>query len=213
MAQKAVDMSGQKVGMLTVISRAENTKSNKAQWLCKCDCGNYTIVSRRHLKDYSTVSCGCYRSELAKKQHSTHNMKGTRLYRIWSGMKDRCLNPKSKYWSKYGERGIGICKDWRKFENFYEWAIKNGYKEDLTIDRINNDGDYEPSNCRWATYKEQENNRSNNRILEYKNQSHTISEWSEIVGIKQRIISQRLIHGWTVERALTQKPRRRNKYA
>lgn len=210
MPQKAVDMTGMRVGRLTVISRAENTKQNKAQWLCQCDCGNTTVVSRKHLKDGSTVSCGCFSRETAARVHTTHGMKKTRLYRIWSGMKDRCCNPKSKYWDRYGKRGIDVCDDWvQSFENFYWWSIKNGYSEELTIDRTDNDKGYSPDNCRWATYKEQENNRSNNRILEHKGQAHTISEWSNITGIEQRLISQRLYYGWDTEKALRQLPKRR----
>lgn len=209
MAHKAIDMVGMKIGRLTAISRAENTKQNKAQWLCKCDCGNTVVVSRRHLKDYSTVSCGCYRSDLAKEQHTTHGMKSTRLYRIWSGMKDRCCNPKSKYWNRYGGRGITVCDEWKNFfENFMEWSFTNGYTDDLTIDRIDNSKGYYPDNCKWATMKEQENNRGNNHLIEYKGETHTISEWSEITGIDQRLISQRLYHKWSEERALTQIPRR-----
>lgn len=212
MAQQAVDMAGMRIGRLTVVSRAENTNQNKAQWLCKCDCGKEVVVSRRHLKDFSTLSCGCYAKEKARERHTTHGMKRTRLYRIWAGMKDRCCNPKSKYWDRYGERGISVCDEWRNsFESFQSWAMSNGYKENLTIDRIDNSKGYSPDNCRWATYKEQENNRSNNRLLEHSGEVHTISEWGEITGIGQRLISQRLYHGWNIERALTQKPKRRMK--
>ena len=212
MPQKAIDMTGMKIGRLTVISRADNTNQNKAQWLCVCDCGNKVIVSRRHLKDFSTVSCGCYRSELAKENNSTHKMKGTRIYRIWSGIKDRCCNQNSKYWYRYGARGITVCDEWKNsFEQFYQWSLDNGYRDNLTLDRIDNNKGYYTDNCRWATYKEQENNRSNNRILEYEGETHTISQWSEIVGIEQRLISQRLYYGWSVKRALTELPKRRNK--
>lgn len=212
MAQQAIDMTGMKIGRLTVVSRAENTKQNKAQWLCRCDCGNEVVVSRRHLKDFSTLSCGCYAKEQASKIHTTHGMKGTRLYRIWSGMKDRCCNSNSKYWDRYGAKGIFVCSDWvNSFEKFQKWSMENGYEETLTIDRIENNKGYSPDNCRWATYKEQENNRSNNRLLEYNGETHTISEWQEITGINQRLISQRIYYGWNTERTLTQKPRRRAK--
>lgn len=211
MARRAVDMAGMRIGRLTVISRAENTRQNKAQWLCECDCGNEVVVSRRHLKDMSTLSCGCYRSDYAKDNNSTHGMKGTRLYRIWSGMKDRCCNPKSKYWDRYGARGIAICQEWLGFQEFYNWSIAHGYSKNLTLDRIDNDKGYSPENCRWATYSEQENNRRNNRILEFYGESHTVAEWSRIVGIDQRIIGQRIFYGWSIERALTQKVRKRGK--
>lgn len=212
MSRQAIDMIGVRVGRLEVISRAKNTSQNKAQWLCKCDCGNEIVVSRRHLIDSSTLSCGCYAKEIASQCHTKHGMKGTRLYRIWAGMKDRCLNHKSKYWHMYGGRGIDVCDEWKNsFESFMYWSMSNGYKDDLTIDRIENDKGYYPSNCRWATYKEQENNRRNNRLIQFGGETHTISEWEEITGIDSCLISQRLYYGWSIERALTQKPRRRNK--
>lgn len=200
MPQKAVDMAGMRIGRLTVISRAENTKNNKAQWLCKCDCGNMKVISRTHLKR-NTVSCGCYSAEIARISHTTHGMRKTRIYRIWSGMKDRCCNTKSKYWGNYGGRNITVCEEWKKsFESFLKWSNDNGYNDNLTIDRIDNNKGYSPDNCRWVTYKVQENNRSNNRILEYNGESHTVSQWSEITGINQRVISQRLYYGWCIDR-------------
>lgn len=210
MPQKLIDMSGQRVGRLTVIKRADKPKGTKPHWVCLCDCGNTTIVSRRHLKDHSTVSCGCYRIDFGK-ERKTHGMKGTRLYRIWTGMKDRCCNPNSKYWDKYGGRGINVCEEWKNsFESFYEWSINNGYTSKLTLDRADNDGDYDPNNCRWATYKEQENNRRNNVYLEYGGKKLTAQEWGEFLGIKPSIIRQRVLYGWDIERALTQEVRTRN---
>lgn len=181
MSGQAVDMVGQRIGRLTVISRAENTRQNKAQWLCKCDCGNRIVVSRRHLKDSSTNSCGCLQREVAKTTRTLHGQKNTRLYRIWVGIKDRCLNPNSKYWDRYGGRGISVCEEWKVFSKFYDWAISNGYQEHLTIDRINNDGWYSPQNCRWATYSEQENNRSNNVHVTIDGATHTVAEWSRLI--------------------------------
>lgn len=208
MPQKLIDMSGQIIGRLTVITRADKPKPAKTHWLCKCDCGNYTVVSRRHLKDHSTISCGCYRKE---KKPKTHGMKGTRIYRIWSGMKDRCCNPNSKYWKNYGGRGISVCDDWKtSFESFYEWSMDNGYTQELTLDRVNNDGNYEPSNCRWATMKEQSNNKRTNHYLTYKGETHTIQEWGELLGINPRIIHQRIYYNWEIERALTTEVKRRN---
>lgn len=208
--RKIIDMKGEKIGRLTVLERAENTKSNKAQWLCLCDCGNKVVIPRSSFIR-GTKSCGCLRSDWAKENNRIHGMKKTRLYRIWSGMKDRCCNPNSKYWGRYGGRGICVCDEWKNFIDFYEWSLESGYSEKLTLDRIDNNGDYCPENCRWSTYKQQENNRSNNRILVHNGESHTISEWSEIVGIDQRLISQRLYHGWSAYRALTELPKRRNK--
>ena len=121
-------------------------------------------------------------------------------------MKQRCYNSKMPNFKYYGARGIAVCDEWRNdSQSFYEWAILNGYKEELTLDRIDNSGNYEPSNCRWVTAKEQSNHRSNNIILSFNGENHTISEWSEITGIKQHVIRNRLIRGWSIENVLTRK--------
>ena len=129
-----------------------------------------------------------------------------RLTNIYSMMKQRCYNSKMPNFKYYGARGIAVCDEWRNdSQSFYEWAILNGYKEELTLDRIDNSGNYEPSNCRWVTAKEQSNHRSNNIILSFNGENHTISEWSEITGIKQHVIRNRLIRGWSIENVLTRK--------
>lgn len=184
MANPIIDMAGQRFGRLTVVSRAENSKSNKVRWLCVCDCGGNTITSRKHLISGASKSCGCYRRELGKKK-VTHGMKNTRLYRIWSGMKDRTTNPNSKYWNDYGGRGILICDKWLAFENFMDWAINSGYSEELTIDRVDVNGNYEPSNCRWSTYLEQENNRRNTFYCNYQGEVIPIMELSRKLNISR----------------------------
>lgn len=129
-----------------------------------------------------------------------------RLMRIYSMMKQRCYNTTMPNFKYYGGRGITVCEEWRNnSQSFYDWAISNGYSENLTLDRIDNNGNYEPSNCRWISMKEQGNHRSNNVILTLNGESHTVSEWSEIVGIKQYVIRNRIRRGWSVENALTRK--------
>lgn len=209
MARQAIDMTGERYGKLTVISRAENTKANKAQWLCRCDCGNYKIITRHSLMQ-NTKSCGCSKGEFISQRMKTHGMKKTRLYRIWSGMKDRCLNPKSKYWNAYGGRGITIFQDWiDSFESFRDWAYQSGYSEKLTIDRIDNNKGYSPDNCRWATYKEQENNRRNNHILTINGISKTASEWADYYGISSNVFISRIDSGWSIEKAISTPLKRR----
>ena len=141
-----------------------------------------------------------------------HGKSSTRLYDIWRGMKERCYRPKHLRFGKYGGRGISICDEWRNsFEVFEKWAINNGYNESLTIERIDVNGNYEPNNCRWATNKEQQNNKQNNRRITWNDETKTLAEWSEIVGIKKTTLKERLNAGWDVEAALTTPVKRRTR--
>lgn len=139
-------------------------------------------------------------------------MFGTRLYHIWDGMKARCYNMNHVAYKNYGGRGISVCKDWRKnFESFYKWAIENGYQERLTIDRIDNDGDYCPQNCRWATYQEQSENRRNTVLLTVLGETKTISEWSAETGISKSCIRYRSKSGWSEDKIFSNPKERLNK--
>ena len=200
---KFIDLTGQKFGRLTVIKRAENDKSNRVQWLCQCECGNTKVIRGNDLKLGNIKSCGCLREDIPN--GLKHGMKDTRLYRIWQAMKNRCRNKNTINYKHYGGKGVKVCKDWQDFMSFYEWAMAHGYNDTLSIDRINSNGNYEPSNCRWATQKMQVNNCSRNRILEFKGEKHTVSEWGEITGIGKNNISNRINQkGWSIEKALTQ---------
>ena len=135
----------------------------------------------------------------------THGKSKTRLYNIWSDMKRRCYNPKNKRYNRYGGRGISVCDEWKDdFQAFYDWAIYNDYAEDLTIDRIDVNGNYEPNNCRWITWKEQQRNTSRNRFITVNGVTRTMTEWAEITGIHRDVIKDRLnkLH-WTEEEAVT----------
>lgn len=136
-----------------------------------------------------------------------HGMRHTRIYNIWRSMRQRCFNSNCISFKNYGGKGVTVCKEWdESFKSFFEWAESSGYADGLTIDRIDVNGDYEPSNCRWITQKEQQNNRTNNRKIEFQGETHTLGEWASITGIRLSTIWARLDSGWSVEKALTTKP-------
>ena len=132
-----------------------------------------------------------------------HGGKGTRLYRIWKAMRSRCNNPNTLAYPRYGGRGIGVCKEWDDFSKFRAWAIANGYSDDLSIDRVDNDGGYSPDNCRWATRKEQNTNQRSNRMIEFHGERKTLTEWAALMGLSFTCVDDRLRRGWSVEKALT----------
>ena len=162
------DIAGGRFGKWTVLGRAGSNKDGSAMWVCKCDCGTVRNVTGRSLISGKSSCCGCTRKENAakasKKANTTHGMKKTRLYTIWHSMKGRIKYPSTNSYERYGGRGIKVCKEWENdFLSFATWALNNGYSDELTLDRINPDGDYEPSNCRWSTWSQQARNRSKRR--------------------------------------------------
>lgn len=161
---KIKDITGQKFGRLKALYFTKSIKTRGAYYMCKCDCGNEIEVKATNLRNGNTKSCGCLKKEKNKKpKYKKHGLCGTRLYRIYQGMKNRCYYNGDKYKKHlYQDRNIIVCDEWlgdNGFINFYNWSMENGYNDNLTIDRINNDGNYEPSNCRWATKYEQTHNR------------------------------------------------------
>ena len=201
-----IDMTGKRVGRLTVLELGEKKgKYTGAFWKCKCDCGRTVTVPGRSLRNGETRSCGCLHSDMLKKAPQEKHT-GTRLYAIWQGMKQRTMQKNNPRYADYGGRGITVCPEWRdSYENFRDWALANGYSDELSIDRKDVNGNYEPSNCRWATDLEQGNNTRRNRILEYNGETHTLTEWAQIKGMKLSTLSARInSYGWTIEKALSE---------
>lgn len=202
---KFKDLTGQKFGRLTALYRLHNTKE-RTKWLCICDCGNLKEATAHDLTTKNTRSCGCLHKESLtqlNKYKITHDKSDTRLYSIWGKMKNRCYNYNSHNYSNYGKRGIAVCDEWKDdFMAFYKWAVDNGYRDNLTIDRIDVNGNYSPDNCRWATDKQQARNRRSNRCITINGITRCLSEWCEIYNLNYQTIVYRLNHNWAVERAL-----------
>lgn len=205
----AHDLSGMRFGRLVAVEDVGRNKYKYRLWRCKCDCGNEIIVTTNLLQRGKTKSCGCYKIDKA----TTHGQSKTRLYGIWCKMLSRCTNKKLWNYKNYGGRGITICTEWQSFEPFYKWAMANGYRDDLTLDRKDNDGDYCPENCRWVTQKEQQNNKRSNRLLTYNGETRTLTKWSEITGLSATCICLRLNrYKWSVGDALTKPSKRKGDY-
>lgn len=189
-------LTGQKFGKLSVLKRADkNSKSGNAMWVCLCDCGNEVNVIGSHLRSGHTTSCSCNRISERAKGYAKE-----RLYRTWTGMHRRCYDSNHDRYKWYGGKGISVCDEWHDYVSFRTWALENGYKDKLTIDRINPKDDYHPKNCQWVDMKIQANNRRNNRILVYNNKEYTATELAEEYGLLQHTIFNRLKLGWSVER-------------
>ena len=184
MGRKAIDLTGQRFGKLTVIKRVENIPRHHARWLCKCDCVNMHIVESHGLRSGDIKSCGCLLVEL----HQTHGESKSRLYNVWRAVKQRCSNPNCKEYKWYGARGISVCDEWKNFENFYKWAIEQGYdseakRGEFTIERIDHEGNYEPSNSKWITIKEKSSKKRNTVFFEENGLKLTFRELSEMLDI------------------------------
>lgn len=227
---KFVDLSGQRFGKLIVLDRTDYKRpSGKpgVRWRCICDCGNETYSDSWSLTHGEKTSCGCTAHDLLsaamrkthknhpeiainfKKMATTHGESKTRLYRIWRGMKSRCNNPGCAGYENYGGRGIKVCPEWeRDYLSFKSWAISHGYDENApqgqcTLDRIDVNGNYSPENCQWVSQKQQARNRRDTHYVTHNGETHSIAEWSQILGVKPNTLYSRLGWlGWTDEQAL-----------
>jgi hypothetical protein len=202
---RAIPMVGERFGMLTIIEELPNIERRGRTFRfvrVQCQCGNIKdliLNNVRYLK-----SCGCNTKQICKERNVTHGLSETRIYRIWQHMRNRCYNKKVPAYKYYGARGIKVCDEWRNsFESFYEWAMSNGYNDTLTIDRIWVNGNYEPSNCRWATYKVQANNKRSNTRISYKGETMTISELCDKYNLHYHRVHSRMMElGWNIEDAV-----------
>lgn len=199
---KIIDLVGQRFGRLTVESFSHMHVG--AFWNCRCECGTSLTVSSNNLRRGNSKSCGCLSREITGSRFRRHGMSRTRLHRIWGGMLMRCSYEKNGNYDRYGGRGISVCQEWQSsFESFRDWAIANGYRDDLTIDRIDSNGNYEPGNCRWEPLAVQARNTSGNRRITHNGETRCLAEWAEITGLKAATIRNRIeVLGWSIERAL-----------
>lgn len=209
---KVQNLTGKRFGMLIVTERAENVVTSGGNslvaWKCRCDCGRETVVPAGRLRNGITKSCGCQKHKSGKEHWNyKHGECGTRIYKIWEGIKKRCYTPSFKDYAIYGGKGIKMCNEWtgeNGYENFREWALSHGYDEkanssDCTIDRIDVNGDYSPENCRWVNATQQANNRTTSRYITYHGETHTIAEWARILNVPYGRIQSRLYLGWSPE--------------
>ncbi len=205
------NLTGRTFGRLTVLKEAdERSKNGYVQWVCQCSCRDKTVViiPSYRLRSGHTRSCGCLQRDTVANGNICREKypvteRSTRLYRIWRGILARTSYDSQTCYKNYGGRGITMCDEWRdNFISFRNWALSNGYADDLSIDRLDNDGDYTPSNCKWSTRKEQNNNQRSNLVLSFDGKTHTASQWAELMGITKSCIYKRIRRGYSVEAIL-----------
>ncbi len=188
------DLTGRTFDFLNVVCRSDDVGNGKkpvVKWKCECECGNVVDVKSDALLSGHTKSCGC-----KKIKHGHANKE--RLYETWKNMRRRCFDPSNKRWDRYGGRGITVCEDWLEYTVFREWAMNNGYTDELTIDRIDSNGNYCPENCQWVSMKVQANNVSRNRIIEHNGIKLTMAEFAEKIGLSYSALQHRLDRGWKI---------------
>lgn len=196
---------GDVFGLLTIIAPADPYVRNKTRWLCRCTCGREITTYQSHLRQGTAKSCGCTREAARLKAITAHGQSRSSIYKNWSAMKIRCSNPNHESYPDYGGRGITVCERWEKFENFLaDMGERPTPKHE--VDRIDNDKGYSPENCRWATRKEQNRNKRDNRFITINNETKCLSEWCEIYGTTFMLVETRLKHGWKILDALTEPP-------
>lgn len=203
---KRADLAGHVFGRLTAVEDVGKNKHGKRLWKCKCQCGTSVDVPAGNLQSGNTKSCGCFQKENTSAYSKTHGFRGSKLYHVYSGMVDRCTRENHKSYAYYGGRGIFVCQEWLEDRSrFFEWAMANGYKEGLTLDRVENDGPYAPDNCRWVDRFAQCSNTRDNVMLTYQGKTQHAMAWARELGLDPNNIWRRKREGWSDEDALTSK--------
>lgn len=207
--KRYTDLAGRRFGRLVVVEPFGRDKNNRAIiWKCRCDCGNVHHARSSSLNAGEVQSCGCLQRDIASQVNLTHGLSdregyNNRIYRIWRNMKQRCSNPNAAKFELYGGRGIKVCDEWLDYEPFHDWAMASGYRDDLTLERVDRDGRYEPGNCIWASYKTQARNTGQNNLVTYKGETLPLVQWAEKAGIRYSTLRSRIfIYGWSVEKAI-----------
>jgi hypothetical protein len=205
--RRIVVTTGEKFNRWTVIKEVARDKHKRRMILCRCECGTEKVVPLTYLRSGESKSCGCMKIEMFIRQNTKHGGSRTKLYKVWTSMKQRCLNEKCSVFEGYGGRGITICDEWLDYETFRKWAVSTGYKNGLTIERKDVNGNYEPGNCEWIPQSKQSMNTRSNRIINFNGKSQTLKEWSVETGINYDTLFGRLRKGWSIKRALTERVR------
>jgi hypothetical protein len=198
---------GDRYGRLVIVQ--ESGKQNGyRRFLCKCDCGTEKNIDLRQLRSGDTKSCGCYKNDIFLKRNTKHGLSGgrnkiTHLYNVWLAMRQRCLNKNNPNYKNYGQRGIRICEEWDDYEIFHNWAMSNGFAENFTIERIDNNSGYNPSNCTWIPQSKQSCNTRRNKRITFNGKTRILKEWATELEIKYDTLFGRLARGWDVKEAFT----------
>jgi len=211
------DLKGQRFGRLVVLHDTGERKGGQVVWRCRCVCGEEVNVVGYSLTSGRTASCGCYQRERVVEASTTHGMARQReqhpVYAVWRAMLQRCENPNNKPYKDYGGRGIKVCPEWHDSQVFIDWALANGWQKGLTLDRIDNNGNYEPDNCHWVTRKENNRNKRSNRLITFDGKTQTMAGWAEELHVSIQTLYARIdVLYWPIERALTE-PIRGPEYA
>lgn len=203
---RLLDFTGQRFGRLTALERVYPERSGNAIWRCRCECSNITDVRSNKLRSGRTKSCGCLAADLYRERHTTHGKTSSREYEAWCRMIQRCTNSNHSAYRNYGGRGIRICPQWAVFERFFEDVGERPHG--MTLDRLDNNGDYEPDNVAWRSRFDQANNKRSNRLIWICGECRTLAQWLRKLGMNRSSFDKRLRRGWSEQRALTVPPRR-----